>query len=184
MLATSTPPRNILKVGIALTPYCCETSLHSSTSTLMNFACVRSPAIAAYLGAICWHGPHHVAKKSTTTSCLDFADASCRSKSAFECTAITEPALAGLAAPPLRVGTPVAVKPFAPGFAAAGGGGGGGGGVISARTRGGLPGKAACRNACSHAHNVPVPAIASAPPRSERTTGSVRPWHIPATLSP
>ncbi len=29
-----------------------------------------APDSAAYLGAICLHGPHHVAKKSTTTSFL------------------------------------------------------------------------------------------------------------------
>mmetsp|Transcript_32328 Transcript_32328/g.107878 ORF Transcript_32328/g.107878 Transcript_32328/m.107878 type:complete len:286 (+) Transcript_32328:1176-2033(+) len=173
MLPTSTPARNILKVGIAETPYCCETSLHSSTSTLRNLTCGRAAASSLYFGAICWHGPHQLAKKSATTSCDERAELSCWSKSALECTATTEPPLEGLATRDLR--TPLAVKPLLPlppDLAEAGGAdGGGGGGAMLARSRGGLPGKATrirTRNQAQRLLLLALAAAVSAPPRRAR----------------
>lgn len=41
----------------------------SSTSTLMNTQSGKSSAILTNVGPMRWHGPHHVAVKSTHTSC-------------------------------------------------------------------------------------------------------------------
>merc|ERR550514_1140484 len=45
-------------------PYCCAVSSFSSTSTLRKTTSGYVSANSANLGAILWHGPHHVAVKS------------------------------------------------------------------------------------------------------------------------
>ena len=124
-----------------------------------------SAAIAANLGAICWHGPHQLAAKSTTTSCFCGVLASSWSNSAFECTECTEPT-----APPAfeRVRLPVLGAVLAAGLeaAAAGDGAASAGG---ARALGGLPGKTIRRSTRSHDCVRPVEAVGEAPPRSVST---------------
>ena len=124
-----------------------------------------SAAIAANLGAICWHGPHQLAAKSTTTSCFCGVLASSWSNSAFECTECTEPT-----APPAfeRVRLPVLGAVLAAGLeaAAAGDGAASAGG---ARALGGLPGKTIRRSTRSHDCVRPVEAAGEAPPRSVST---------------
>merc|ERR1739841_363086 len=58
------------KVGMALTESSAARSPTSSTSTLRNTTLVFSWLIFSMAGAMRLHGPHHVAKKSTTTSLL------------------------------------------------------------------------------------------------------------------
>eukprot|EP00325_Prymnesiales_sp_UTEX-LB-985_P003897 CAMPEP_0174699044 /NCGR_PEP_ID=MMETSP1094-20130205/4451_1 /TAXON_ID=156173 /ORGANISM="Chrysochromulina brevifilum, Strain UTEX LB 985" /LENGTH=101 /DNA_ID=CAMNT_0015896307 /DNA_START=295 /DNA_END=601 /DNA_ORIENTATION=- len=94
--------------------------------------------MASYFGAICWHGPHHDAAKSTTTSCLDLAPATSLSNSALECTDCTEPARAD----PPRDEPRGRFLSWAPAGSLTGGGGGGGG-MYGARLRGGFPGNMA-----------------------------------------
>ena len=122
-------------------------------------------AIAANLGAICWHGPHQVAAKSTTTSCFCGVLASSLSNSAFECTECTEPT-------PLlafeRERLPPLAAALAAGLAAAGGGDGAAS-AGAARTLGGLPGKRSRRSTRSHDCVRPVDAAGEAPPRSVST---------------
>ena len=124
-----------------------------------------SAAIAANLGAICWHGPHQLAAKSTTTSCFCGVLASSWSNSAFECTECTEPT-----APPAfeRVRLPVLGAVLAAGLeaAAAGDGAASAGG---ARALGGLPGNTIRRSTRSHDCVRPVEAAGEAPPRSVST---------------
>src|SRR5690606_11714605 len=55
------------KVGMALTESSAARSPTSSTSTLRNTTLVFSWLIFSMAGAMRLHGPHHVAKKSTTT---------------------------------------------------------------------------------------------------------------------
>ena len=120
-------------------------------------------AIAANLGAICWHGPHQVAAKSTTTSCFCGVLASSLSNSAFECTECTEPLLAFE-----RERLPPLAAALAAGLAAAGGGDGAAS-AGAARALGGLPGNRSRRSTRSHDCVRPVEAAGEAPPRSVST---------------
>lgn len=120
-------------------------------------------AIAANLGAICWHGPHQVAAKSTTTSCFCGVLASSLSNSAFECTECTEPL-----APPAFERLPPLAGALAAGLAAAGGGDGAAS-AGAARALGGLPGNRSRRSTRSHDCVRPVEAAGEAPPRSAST---------------
>jgi hypothetical protein len=72
-----------MKVGMAETPASPATSSSSSTSTLMKVTDEYFASSSAKSGAIRWHGPHHVAVKSTTVgptctaSLNSSADATC-----------------------------------------------------------------------------------------------------------
>ena len=119
-------------------------------------------AIAANLGAICWHGPHQVAAKSTTTSCFCGVLASSLSNSAFECTECTEPT------PPLafeRERFPGLLAALAAGLGAVGGGADAAS-CGAARTLGGLPGNRSLRSTRSQDCVSPADAASEAPPRS------------------
>ena len=121
--------------------------------------------MASYFGAICWHGPHHVAAKSTTISCFDLVVATTLSNSAFECMECTTPA-----APEVRRLPPFPLTPrLSPAGADATGGdaAGGGAGAGGARTRDGLPGNSMRRSTRSQGPREPTgPASGAAPPRS------------------
>ena len=64
IVSITEPLRRIRKVGMALTPYCCETSLWLSTSTLQNVILLGLAYLVAReskVGAIILHGPHQSA---------------------------------------------------------------------------------------------------------------------------
>ena len=66
--STTSPPLNSNKVGIALIPYFWARSGCSSTLTLPTTTLpLYLMASSSMTGAICRHGPHHVAQKSTRT---------------------------------------------------------------------------------------------------------------------
>jgi hypothetical protein len=64
---TFSPFLNSKKVGMALIPSSCATSLTSSTSTLKNLALGYCSLNFTTLGAMTLQGPHQVAKQSRTT---------------------------------------------------------------------------------------------------------------------
>ena len=59
-------PRKSANVGMARTSHAAATSWLSSTSTEAKSTWSIAAASAAKAGAAAWHGPHHVAVKSTT----------------------------------------------------------------------------------------------------------------------
>src|SRR5215813_14006426 len=64
----SSPPLNIISVGIDMMPYFCAVFGLSSTLSLTILTLPPSePAISSSAGAIMRQGPHHSAQKSTTT---------------------------------------------------------------------------------------------------------------------
>ena len=83
-----------------LIPSSIAVSSFSSTSTLTNCTSGISSARAAKTGAMRWHGPHHVAVKSTTVSLFS---AMAASKAALS---------ASMATPPRRRSTRCSVDSF------------------------------------------------------------------------
>ena len=68
-MSTCSPPSKSINDGMLLTLYSSASSLFESTSTLHTdrFSEYFS-ASSSSLGAICLHGPHHSAQKSTRTN--------------------------------------------------------------------------------------------------------------------
>src|SRR6185436_10618387 len=72
--ATFLPSLKIIIVGIAWIAYFCVTAGFWSTSSLAILTLpFSSVATASSAGAMALHGPHHSAKKSTTTGSADFS---------------------------------------------------------------------------------------------------------------